>query len=95
MYCEHCGAVLVSDHVAAKLPPKQRALFEAVQRSGTAGITSSAILDQMYQFDPNGGPKSANIVNVVTSNVNKKIAGDGLRIEGKRGPLGSFRLVRF
>ncbi len=93
--CPTCGNLVPKDEIAATLPRRQRAIYDAVVRSGRAGISSERIFHQVYGLDPTGGPKSINLISVLVHNLNLRLAPYRLRVEGRRGPHGSYKLVAF
>lgn len=92
--CKCCGHPLVSDEIGVVLTPLQRRIFNVVKQAGTAGISGSDIMDSVYANVRNGGPDSTNIIAVVAGQANKRLAQFNIRLTGRRGVGGVFRLEK-
>lgn len=91
--CKDCGHPIVGDDLNASLTPLQRRIFDAVKRSGSAGIGSRDIMDIVYADDINGGPDDTNIIAVVIKQMAPRLARFNLKITGSRGPGAVFTLA--
>jgi hypothetical protein len=96
--CPTCGhpvtVLLAVEKLGVILAPRQRQLYELVEKAGTAGIAAGAIFERMYANDPDGGPDSgSSIVSVMVRQLNKKLYTTGLEIRSSRGPYALYRLV--
>jgi hypothetical protein len=91
--CPCCGHPIPSDRAAARLVGKQRKLYEIIKAAGTEGIPTSAVIAELYDDDPAGGPESPNIICVMTRLINYRIERYGIAIKGQSGPGSFFRLV--
>lgn len=92
--CKCCGHPIISDEIGVVLTPLQRRIFNVVKQSGTAGISGGEIMDQVYANARDGGPDSTNIIAVVACQANKRLKQFSVRLQGKRGRGGVFRLER-
>jgi hypothetical protein len=50
--CPGCGRPLSYDEVEVVLRPKERKLYQALQRGGEAGVTNSGLMDQRWRSMP-------------------------------------------
>jgi hypothetical protein len=91
--CPFCGFPIAANRIAAGFVGKQRRLYEIVAAAGAAGINSAAIMSQLYADDPSGGPESQNIVCVMVSHINRRLAQHGLAIRGHSGHGSFYRLT--
>lgn len=92
--CKCCGHPIVADEIGVVLTPLQRRIFNIVKTAGTAGIRGKDIMELVYANVSNGGPDSTNIIAVVASQMNRRLAQFNLKIKGRRGPGGMFTLER-
>jgi hypothetical protein len=83
--CECCGHPVPPAGVEATLPPVQRRMFRAVQRSGAAGIATADLMDAVYGDDPDGGPTWRTVLPTTKSHMAPRLAAFGLRIHATRG----------
>ncbi len=92
--CKCCGHPIVADEIGVVLTPLQRRIFNIVRNAGTAGIRGKDVMEIVYANVRDGGPDSTNIIAVVASQMNHRLAQFSLKIQGKRGPGGLFTLER-
>ncbi len=92
--CKCCGHPIIDDGVGVVLTPLQRRIFNIVRRAGKAGIAGKDVMTEVYAADPGGGPDSTNIIAVVASQMNQRLAQFSIKIQGRRGPGGVFTLER-
>ena len=78
--CECCGHPVIDRVMFLELTHMQQKLFEAVEKSGQAGIGRREIFDHLYGTDPNGGPDSLNIINVQKARMKPVLAKYGLKM---------------
>lgn len=92
--CECCGHPLVSlDEIEQTLTPMQRRMYDMVQKAGTVGLSSEAIITRLYAHDPDGGPESRNIVHVVARQMNKRLEKFGIEMRGTPGrEAGTYKI---
>lgn len=82
--CPTCGQVLPPPRPQGlTLTPVQRHILELVQRAGSHGISSRAIVDTLYADDPDGGPEHAlRCVYVQVVNLNHQLRPKGFEVRG-------------
>ena len=78
--CPTCGHPAVENELLNKLSRTQRRLLVCVQRAGQAGISSKALMEQMYASDASGGPASRNILYVFKTHMQPTLQRFGLKI---------------
>lgn len=84
--CPSCGRTLPRDWLALgsntiPMRGKQRILYDAVLKSGDAGISRDRLMDLMYGDDPNGGPDSYNTFSAIIRHINNKLEKAGRKIK--------------
>ena len=93
--CHACGHPLrPPDHVTDVLSKTEMRIFEAVHRSGTAGMLPGDLMERVWD-DPGGGPDSG--CHALRSHVyrmNKKLRRCGLRVVGDFGRYSKYRIIR-
>lgn len=92
--CKCCGHPIVSDEIGVVLTPLQRRIFNIVRSAGTAGIRGKDIMEIVYANVLDGGPDSTNIIAVVASQANRRLAQFNLKLQGRRGPGGLFTIEK-
>lgn len=72
---------------------KRQMIFDYIARH-PEGVTVHQIMDYVYAEDPNGGPKSTNIVSVQAKHINHYLekSGEPYRIRGRGGPGSVYKL---
>lgn len=88
--CPCCGAVAPQPTLFPHAPIK-REIFEFIRKH--PDCSNDAILDAIYQHDPNGGPCS-NVVRVHISRMRKTLRANGLDIPLQHGFGSSYRIVK-
>lgn len=90
--CKTCGHPLPEDEIAFMLGPIGKRLYEAVKRSGRAGIDTQRLMGAVYN-NADGGPLQPNRLFVLRHDLNRKLAAHGIKIISSRhGPGASWRL---
>lgn len=90
--CKTCGHPLPEDEIAFMLGPVGKRLYEAVKRSGRAGINTERLMGEVYT-GANGGPRSFNCLYVLRNSVNDKLFPFGMKMASSRsGPGANWRL---
>jgi hypothetical protein len=92
--CKCCGHPIVADEIGIVLTPLQRRIFNIVKRAGAAGISGRDIMDEVYANTQDGGPESTNIIAVVVNQMNRRLAQFSIKIQGRRGQGGVFKIER-
>ena len=92
--CEHCGHPVTNDDLpGVALPSIKGRIFRAVSRAGRHGISTSALMDRVYEDDPDGGPLGTKVIHVHIANLNKVwLRPRGLQIRGSGGIGSTYTL---
>ena len=90
--CPHCGHPIPDAGVYGVLSPKRRRMVELLATAGSRGLSSYEIMDLLYQDDPNGGAEHRSTISVMRAHINPLIEPFGLRIVGRLGAGGNYRL---
>jgi hypothetical protein len=94
LICPACGRPRLAHEVEITLAPMERRLYQIVEQAGSVGITNPRCVAQLYAQHRDGGPKSGNIIAVMTNHLNRKLVPFGVAIRSKGGPGAVYRLVK-
>ena len=78
--CECCGHPVPEYDALSGMTRGQQAIFEAVEKAGTAGIRRTALMNAIYSHDPNGGPEYMGVLNVQRAKMKPVLEKHGLKI---------------
>jgi len=57
--CQCCGHPTFGMEVLSEVTDMQRRMLEALQAAGRCGLTRDEMVNEVYAFDPDGGPLTA------------------------------------
>jgi hypothetical protein len=93
--CEACGHPMPTYHDIIGLTGMQQRVFEIVEKAGAAGVAFRTVVERAYSIKADGGPLHANTsINVMRSNMNKRLARKGLTIKASGGHYSIWRLEK-
>jgi hypothetical protein len=87
--CECCGAIIPHGNTH-NLTNNQLRIYNYIAKH--PGCTAEEIKSHIYRDDPNGGPLSANIINVQVTHMRHKLS--GVRIVSRPGREAPYHLVK-
>lgn len=81
--CACCGQTLPPvDPPGVKLTPRERRIYEIIQRAGKHGISADLVFDRVYADDRDGGPNTQlKIISVFVCSLNRKLPKAGQMIK--------------
>ena len=86
--CPHCGSVTHHELFSSKIHQR---IYDFIKTHPDS--SRDEVLSAVYAEDPNGGPESINVISVHITRMNKQLRPKGLKIQGRLGSLGGYRVL--
>jgi hypothetical protein len=93
--CECCGHPLPTLEVQLGLTPRQRDIFNALQKAGQRGLGMEELIHKVYLQEADGGPVTvSNVMCVQKIKMKDKLAAFGMQITSTLGHGAIWKLEK-